>query len=47
MADEIDLILFSGFTVCYVSVLVEDLELSNELYLFNVIPLFDSFLIDF
>ena len=37
LADEIDLVLFSGFTVYYVSVLVEYLELSNKLDLFNAI----------
>ena len=47
LADEIDLVLFSGFTVSYISVLVEDLELSNKLFLFNAMPLSDSLLIDF
>ena len=41
LADEIDLVLFSGFTVSSVSVLSEDHELSNELYLVNAVPLFD------
>ena len=45
LADEIDLVLFSGFTVYYVSVLEEDLDLSNELDLFDAMPLFDSLLI--
>ena len=47
LADEIDLVLFSGFNVSSVSVLEEDLDLSNELDLLNVTPLFDSLLIDF
>ena len=39
--------LFSFFTVSSVSVLVEDLELSNEIDLFNSMPLFYSLLIGF
>ena len=35
LAGEIDLVLFGGFNVSYVSVLSEDLELSNELDLFH------------
>ena len=46
LADEIDLVLFSGFTVSSVSVLVEDIESPNELDLLNVMPLFDSLLKD-
>ena len=47
LADGIDPVLFSGFTVSYVSVIEEDLDLSNELDLFNAMPLFDSLLIEF
>ena len=47
MADGIDIVLFCGFTVSYVSVLEEDLDLSNEVILFNVMSLSDSFLIGF
>ena len=35
LADEIDLVLFCGFTVSSVSVIEEDLDLSNELDLLN------------
>ena len=47
LADEIDLVLFYGFTVSSVSVLEEDLDLSNELNLFNAMSLSDSFLIGY
>ena len=44
LADEIDLDLFSVFTVSYVSFLLVYLDLSNDLYLFNDIPLSDLFM---
>ena len=46
MADEIDLDLFSFFTVYYVSVIWVDLYLSDELDLSNDLRLSDSFLVD-
>ena len=47
LADEIDLVLFCGFTVSSVSVLEEDLDLSNELNLLNAMSLSHSLLIGF
>ena len=47
LADEYDPVLFSGFTVSFVSFPEENFDLSNELDLFNYMPLFDSLLIDF
>ena len=47
LSDDIYFVLIRGFTVYSVSVVEEDLELYNEFYLFNSIPLFASFLIDF
>ena len=41
LADEIDLVLVFGFTVSSVSVLEEDLDLSNEVNLFNAMSLSD------
>ena len=46
MADEIDPVLFSRFTMSYVSVLVEELEFSNELNLSNAMPLFVSLIME-
>ena len=39
LADEIDLVLFCGFTVSHVSVLEEDPDLSNEIDLFDAMSL--------
>ena len=47
LADEIDLVLFCGSTVSSVSVLEEELYLSNELDLFHDMSLSDSLLIGF
>ena len=44
MADEIDLDLFSVFTLSYVSVLLVYLDLSNDIDLFNNIILYDLLL---
>ena len=41
LADEINLVLFGGFTVYSVEVLEEDLDLPNELDLFYAMPLYD------
>ena len=46
LADEIYLYLCNVFTLSNFSVLWESLDLSNDLYLSNDIPLFDSLLID-
>ena len=45
LADEIDLVLFSVFTVSYILVPVEDLDLFDSLILFNGVPLFDSLIL--
>ena len=47
LADEIDLVLVSSVTVSYVSVLEEDLGLSNEVNLFNAMYFSVFFLIRF
>ena len=47
LADEIDPVLVCGFTVSSVSVIEEDLYLSNEVNLFNVMSLSESLLIRF
>ena len=47
MSDEIDLVLFCGFTVSHVSVLEEDPDLSNEIDLFDATSLSYSLLIGF
>ena len=47
LADEIDLVLFCGFTVSYVSVIEKDIDLSSDFNFFNAMYLSESLLIGF